>query len=686
MSRLWSSPLGRLVVLAEVPLVAVAALVWSTTGRSAHIDEIPVAVVNNDQIISGPQPMAAGRSLAGALTQPKKPQQNLQWTLTDTADARAGLRNGSYYAVLTIPKDFSESILSTGTDKPVQGKLTLVSNAAASVTVPYITQQVAAAAAGALGVQSTQGYLKNVYAGFNQIASSNQKSASSASSLARGTSQLSDGAQQLDSGTSSLAGSLDQVQSGATSLHAGAGNLAAGAQGVRNGASSVSIGASSVAGGAARLASSSSTLAHGSDQLAAASRGVSEGATRVAGADQRLAQGNRVLAAELGALARGCARAPSSSPLCRAVTRVAGQATTLARASVAASGSAATLARSTSGLAAGNGRLADGNARLSTGAGDLAAASSRLSQGADGLLSGATSVATGAASLDQSAGSLESGTAQTASAGASVASGASSLSSSAGQVDDGAQQLSSGLTKGAKQSPTYSGSEQKALENVVSQPVLLSHSLENDQHGNGWLLALVIGLVLFLTALLGGVRRDVSAATGNGGLPVSSRRLVLAQLLPGLGLAVLEGVAAVLGLVVMRVSVASYLPLALLTLLAALAFTTVTFAARVLFGRAGLPVLVLFLVVQIAALGNVVPLQTAPAVLRALNAVLPLTAYVDGASQLVSGGHAGSPVAALVMLLVWGVAAGLAAVVAVSRRRVRRVERRAVPAAAVAEA
>jgi putative membrane protein len=66
--------------------------------------------------------------------------------------------------------------------------------------------------------------------------------------------------------------------------------------------------------------------------------------------------------------------------------------------------------------------------------------------------------------------------------------------------------------------------------------------------------------------------------------------------------------------------------------------------------------------------------------------VLPLTAYVDGASQLVSGGHAGSPVAALVMLLVWGVAAGLAAVVAVSRRRVRRVERRAVPAAAVAEA
>jgi putative membrane protein len=206
----------------------------------------------------------------------------------------------------------------------------------------------------------------------------------------------------------------------------------------------------------------------------------------------------------------------------------------------------------------------------------------------------------------------------------------------------------------------------------VSQPVLLSHSLQNDQHGNGWLLGLVIGLVLFLTALLGALRRDVRAATGNGGLPVSSRRLVLAELVPGLGLAVVEGAAAMVALLAMRVSAASYLPLVLLTLVAALTFTTLAFAARVLFGRAGLPLLVLFLLVQVAALGNVVPLQTAPAVLRALNGVLPLTAYVDGASQLVAGGQAGSPVAALVVLIVWGLAAGLAAVVAVSRRRVLR--------------
>ena len=152
--------------------------------------------------------MAAGRALTSALTEPSKPEKNLQWTVTDKDDAKEGLADGDFYAVLTIPEDFSKSILSSGGDKPTRGQLSLVSNSAASVTVPYISEKVASAAADSLGVQTTQGYLKNVYQGFNQIASSNQKSASSASQLAYGTDQLSTGAVKLDSGASSLAASL----------------------------------------------------------------------------------------------------------------------------------------------------------------------------------------------------------------------------------------------------------------------------------------------------------------------------------------------------------------------------------------------------------------------------------------------------------------------------------------------
>ena len=115
------------------------------------------------------------------------------------------------------------AILSSGTDKPVSGKVQLVSNAAASTTVPYISAQVVAAATHSLGNQTTQGYLKNVYGGFNQIAKSNESAASSTStSLAGGFSQVSAGASQLtDGGSDTLASSLGQVASGTASLHDG---------------------------------------------------------------------------------------------------------------------------------------------------------------------------------------------------------------------------------------------------------------------------------------------------------------------------------------------------------------------------------------------------------------------------------------------------------------------------------
>ena len=54
----------------------------------------------------------------------------------------------------------------------------------------------------------------------------------------------------------------------------------------------------------------------------------------------------------------------------------------------------------------------------------------------------------------------------------------------------------------------------------------------------------------------------------------------------------------------------------LVTLLAALCFSLLAYALRLALGRAGVGVFVLFLLVQVAALGNVVPLETAPSPCR----------------------------------------------------------------------
>ena len=61
---------------------------------------------------------------------------------------------------------------------------------------------------------------------------------------------------------------------------------------------------------------------------------------------------------------------------------------------------------------------------------------------------------------------------------------------------------------------------------------------------------------------------------------------------------------------------ASAVACALLSLLAAVSFSLVAYAMRLGGGATGVACLVLLLLVQIAALSNVVPLETAPAPLQ----------------------------------------------------------------------
>ena len=55
-----------------LPLLAALVLVWSTSDREQKLDKVPVAIVNNDQIVSKPTTVAAGRALTASLTDPSK--------------------------------------------------------------------------------------------------------------------------------------------------------------------------------------------------------------------------------------------------------------------------------------------------------------------------------------------------------------------------------------------------------------------------------------------------------------------------------------------------------------------------------------------------------------------------------------------------------------------------------------
>ncbi len=663
---------GLALVGLVLPLVAAAVLVWATTGRQDNLDRIPVAVVNNDKIIQQPQPMAAGRALAASLTEPSSGQSNLDWTLADTDDAAAGLKNGKYYAVLTIPEDFSKSILSTGTDKPVQGKLTLVSNGAASSTVPYISQATAAAAATALGQQSTQGYLGQVYPGFNQLAHNNQKTASSGAQLAEGTNQVAQGAAQLSTGTDQLSTGLDQLSTGAGELATGTGSLARGADDLAGGARRLATGANELEGGIRGVADGAGALARQQAGYAGDAHTVAKGAAGVATAADLLRLGSRAVAVDVRALAAICQREGGSTRFCNALGRARDRAGRLADGAAVVSRLTSGVARADQGLATGADALAAASRKLASGARELGGAGQQVSSGADDVSSGAVSLASGATETDQAAERLAAGSASSASGAQQLASGASSLSSGATSANSGAQQLSQGLDKLAKQSPTYTADEEKALKVVVSEPVALTSSVEHTEHANGWMLGVVLGVILWLAALLGVLRRDIGRVLRHSTSPISSRRLTEVQLRPAVALALAQGVAVLVAVLLLQVGMASPVAFGLLTLLAAVSFTLVGLVLRWAWGVAGLLAFVLFLLLQVATLGNVLPIETAPEPLQVLNGLLPLPAYVNAASQLVTGGSVGSLAEAVTVLVVWALGSSLVALLLVRKRRVAR--------------
>jgi putative membrane protein len=382
-----------------------------------------------------------------------------------------------------------------------------------------------------------------------------------------------------------------------------------------------------------------------------------------------VAAGSRHVSDEVDRLSQDCTGAGGSDAFCADLARAAQQAGTLATASARLGTAAGKLADGSERLSQGAGEIARGTDRAAASSKALSDASGRLSKGASGLQQGAASLSRGAAQVDRGATQLASGTRTTAKAGHQLASGSASLASSAGQVDDGAQQLSTGLAQAAAQSPTYSNQLQQALSAVVAQPVALATQVQHTAHGNGWLIAIILAVILWLAALVAALSVDQSAVARNAMAPVGSRMVAVTQSLPVLGFAVLNAVAVVAALVLFHPSAAALVPLVLLVLLAAATFSLLALGLRLRWGRVGLTLFVLFLILQVAASSNVVPIETAPSVLQTLNGVLPLTAFVNGASQLVSGGHVASYVAVVAVLLAWALVSAALLLSSVKKRR-----------------
>lgn len=326
MTRLLHSRILVLVLL--LPVLVAGIGLWALSGRVDRLDDVPAAVVNLDEgaemeVDGETQTVPLGRSVAGALTQPgtagdaadtssslasvsgDEDTAGFNWQLTSEDNAYDGLRDGSYAAVIVIPEDFSENLVTIGTTDAAPAMIEVTTNDANSQLNALIATAVTQAAATGLGGQMTEQYLDGIYLGFDDLKDGYQEAADGADELADGSGELSDGLDQSADGADQLAGGADELATGTEEFSGGVVSLADGAQQSADGSDELADGLGSLADGAGDAAEGSQELTSGLGQLSDGADDLAEGNQQLADGLDDLATGAEDLDDGVGALQTG---------------------------------------------------------------------------------------------------------------------------------------------------------------------------------------------------------------------------------------------------------------------------------------------------------------------------------------------------------------------------------------------
>ncbi|HEX2856820.1 MAG TPA: YhgE/Pip domain-containing protein [Propionibacteriaceae bacterium] len=524
----WTTLVG----LVLVPLVVALGFLATTWHRDARLGSVQGAIVNLDQAVTlDGRTVPLGRQLSAAIVGASG-SDNIDWVLTDSSDAQAGLRSGSYAVVVTIPRNFSKAATSTSSNsaaKATQATVSVQTSQTTSVANASIAQEIARSATTTFNASMARTYLDNIYVGYNkvgqqfttvskaanQLADGAKGLASGTGSASDGATKLSDGLRQLDAARSQFAGAQQLVTSGgrlstgATSLATGAGALSTGLSTMNQGMPALTQGVAQLDSGASQLAagiaqfeskvssgsadfSQLTQLQQGATQVASGAAGVSGGLTTVDQTLQSYASGKVPASSVLPAgtteqVAQGCTAA-----LTKALTDQLGAGAAAAVKVLDAAAPQVCGGTFQQGFQAGTGvGTAALNTKDATSGMSLLEAASAVSTGAGQVSSGVDQLATqlpqqaraqqqqladGLAQLKTGADQLAAGTSQLHSNTGKLASGVTQSATGAQQLASGATGLASGVGQYVTGVDQLVGGMQKYADGV-SQAAAGSSSL-----------------------------------------------------------------------------------------------------------------------------------------------------------------------------------------------------------------
>jgi putative membrane protein len=704
-------PIVALLFLLLVPTLYGALYLWSNWDPYGKLDQVPVAVVNLDQPVEvDGQQVSAGDRLVTEL----KSDEIFDWQFVTEDQAQAGLAEGTYYAVITIPPDFSADLASGAGQNPTRATVQLQRNDANGFVVGLLTQSVRDQLEAAIDRAAIGSYFESVFANLDTIRTDIGKAATAAGQLATGADASLAGAKELSTGIKTAKDGSAKLVSGLATAKQGSAQLVTGTSDAKAGSASLVTGLTSLESGASELVPGAQQVADGNQQLASTVVPVLDAVARAvpslgqAGANitaattdvndlvtqslasqsaaandalrqlQAQAAGDPNLAPSIDALSQALAGITQTttdlSTAAGQASQVANEVNTAAESvGSAASGDLSTASSQLTALATGSAQVATGVQSLSTGISSASAGAQTLDAGIGQLSTGATALDSGISELQLGAQKLDDGL-------GTLQKGSQTLVDGLTKVDTGAKDLSTQLSSAAQRIPTLAPDQRADAAQVLSSPAEVQQIIDNPAtfYGRGlapffFAIAIwVFGISVFL------IMRPVSGRALAG--RARSSRIAVAGWLPVFGLAALGSLLLFgivwLGLGLNPVNAAGS---AGVVVLAAACFTAIAHLLRTWLGVVGSAITLVLLMVQLTSAGGLYPVETLPAPFRAIHAFIPMTYLIDALRITFTGGltsHLWRDVAVLAGFTL--LAVGLAVFVVHRRRQFRQRDLRPV--------
>ncbi|HYS39339.1 MAG TPA: YhgE/Pip domain-containing protein [Pseudonocardiaceae bacterium] len=624
----FRTPLQRLalVFVVLVPLLYGGLYLWSNWDPYGKLNQIPVAVVNDDKAVTvNGQRVAAGELFVGELR--KDPI--FDWHFTDDADAAQGVHDTRYYFTISVPRDFSAKLASGAAGTPQRAGMLITLDDANGYIVGKMAETVQSELQNKISAAAVSAYFESVFGNLQR--------------LHDGLTKATNGADQLRDNLATARQGSGTLVSGLTQLKTGADQLAPGAQQVSDGVNTI---ANVVVPIANAIAAAIPTVTQNAATAANTAAGLASTAAQATGAVSGGADSVQAKVIQLGQAHPELQNDAAYQQLVTATSQAAsltGQVNTAA------------------------GQLKTATADVARAANTLAQDAPKLQAQAKGAASQIQQLATGAKQVASGAAQLDTGL------GAALT-GATQLDTSIGQLHDGATQLASGLSDVQGQLPVLSPQQQKDNASTLASPVdvAVTNLHPANNYGRG-LTPFFFSIALWVFGITGFLilralsQRALASRAGNmlvalaGWLPVGAACVFAGLLLYvvvdwGLGLDPVHP-----------------WQLAGLMALAAAAFTAIAHFLRVLLGGVASAVMLILLLLQLTTCAGTYPYETLPAVFRALHPLLPMSYLVDGLRVTITGGNSAHLLRDVLVLAAFGVVAMALTVFAVGRRREWRI-------------